>query len=170
MMADLIRRYAIGPLYAGVLMAVAGLFLAGCMFVVHGNFKDPPLVLVLPSEAELAGMPIKQLLGFRSQQEGPRIVVNSPQTGETYTAPVAIDIRFEPRDDADVDLNSLKVVYVKLIKIDITERVAPYASTDGITVPQADLPAGNHTLILSIADAHGKTSSQIIHVKIKDKS
>ena len=152
------------------LTIAGGLFFSGCMFLIHGNFEDKPLVLILPTEAELPGLPIKKLLGFRSQQEGPRIVVNSPQTGETVSPPVVIDIRFEPRDDAGVDINSLKVLYVKLIKVDITERVAPYAKADGIKVSQAQLPPGNHTLILSIADESGKTSSQIIHLKIVDKS
>lgn len=152
------------------LIIVAVLSFSGCMLVVHGNFVDPPMVLILPTEAELPGLPVEKLLGFRSQQQGPRILVNNPEPGGVYSPPVAIDIRFEPRENTKVDTASLKVVYVKLLKVDITERVAPYLSADGIRISQAELPAGEHTLILSIADDTGNISSQIINVTIKAES
>jgi hypothetical protein len=144
------------------------LLLPGCLLFIHGDFESRPLVLILPTEAELADLPLDKLLSFRSQQQGPRILVNSPQPGESYVPPVPIDIRFEPRDQAKVDLASLKVVYVKLFKIDITERISPYVKEDGIQVAQADLPVGNHKLILSIADENGRSSSQMIQLQIKE--
>lgn len=153
-----------------LLFGVIGFLLQGCLLFIHGNFVDKPLVLILPTEAELPGLPVEKLLGFRSQQQGPRILVKSPQLGEVYSPPVPIDIRFEPRDDVKVDVSTLKIVYVKFFKIDITDRVAPYVNPDGIKVPQADLPAGDHTLILSIADESGRTSSQLIRLIIKEKT
>ncbi|BBO82094.1 hypothetical protein DSCO28_26600 [Desulfosarcina ovata subsp. sediminis] len=149
------------------MLPVVCALLSGCMLLVHGNFVDRPMVLILPTEAELPGLPVEKLLGFRSQQQGPRILVNSPQAGGVYAPPVPIDIRFEPRENTRVDTESLKVVYVKLFKVDITKRVAPYLTPGGIRIPQADLPEGEHTLILSIADDTGNISSQIINVTIK---
>lgn len=150
------------------LLLPAVFLLQGCLLFLHGDFESRPMVLILPTEAELPDLPLNKLLSFRSQQQGPRILVNSPLPGESYAPPVPIDIRFEPRDKVKVDLASLKVVYVKLFKIDITERISPYVKDNGIQVAQADLPVGNHKLILSIADENGRSSSQMIQLQIKE--
>jgi len=63
-----------------------------------------------------------------------------------------------------VDLASLKVFLMKLWDIDITDRVRPYVSGDGIHVTHADFPKGQHTIKITIADHEGHESSRTMTV------
>ncbi len=66
-----------------------------------------------------------------------------------------------------MDLKTLYVEYVKLWGINITDRVRPYATPEGIQVENAKFPTGNHTVKISIADIAGNFSSRTFSVKIR---
>jgi hypothetical protein len=99
---------------------------------------------------------------------GPRITVVSPQDGKTYAAPVEIDVVFEPAPGAPaVRSDTLRVVYVKLWEIDITERFLPYLRDNRVHIPHAHVPAGRHVIRLSIADQAGQTSTRTMRVNVQ---
>jgi hypothetical protein len=96
---------------------------------------------------------------------GPIIEVLKPGTDNSLVPPFEISVRFAART-APVNVNSLKVQVLKLIALDITERVRPYVSLRGIQIPEARLPAGQHTVRISVADEGGQRSTKIITVNI----
>ena len=98
---------------------------------------------------------------------GPGIKVIAPRENTVQTAPFHIDIRFEQRGAAMVDLASLKVFLMKLWDIDITDRVRPYVSGDGIHVTHADFPKGQHTIKIAIADHEGHESARTMTVMVQ---
>jgi hypothetical protein len=55
---------------------------------------------------------------------------------------------------------------VKLVSIDITDRVRPYTSPQGIHIPDARLPSGTHIVRISVADTAGGVSRKQITVSI----
>lgn len=65
-----------------------------------------------------------------------------------------------------MNLSSLKVEVLKLWTIDITNRVLPYATRDGIHVENATLPSGDHKLRVTIGDVEGGVSRKVFQVKI----
>lgn len=119
------------------------------------------LWLITPQEAATAPVPD----GFGSGETpvagvadlGPTIDVVKPTDGGSAPPPVEVDIRFTPKS-SPVDPATLKVSVVKLINIDITDRVRSYASATGIHVPAAQIPSGKHTVRVSIADKDGLRS------------
>ena len=125
-----------------------------------------PLVLVTPKEA-MAPDPPGGLLGREEEgdDKGPEIVVFSPEDRSRLAAPVAVRVRFAPRGAA-VDLKTLKVTYVKWINIDLTDRLRPYVSAEGIDVKEADLPKGRHTVRISIGDAAKRTSARTLQFEV----
>ena len=98
---------------------------------------------------------------------GPAINVIAPKGNMVQIAPFDLDIRFEQRGASVVDLASLKVFLMKLWDIDITDRVRPYVSGDGIHVTHADFPKGQHTIKITIADHEGHESSRTMTVMVQ---
>ena len=98
---------------------------------------------------------------------GPAIKVIAPKGNMVQIAPFDLDIRFEQRGAAVVDLASLKVFLMRLWDIDITDRVRPYVSGDGIHVTHADFPKGQHTIKITIADHEGHESSRTMTVIVQ---
>lgn len=99
--------------------------------------------------------------------QGPSIVVVAPAANAVLETPCNIKIRFEQTGPASVDLATLKVTLMTLWGIDLTERVRPYASREGIHMANADIPKGQHTLKIAISDADGRESYRILTVMIK---
>lgn len=99
--------------------------------------------------------------------QGPAIMVVAPAEDRVQSTPFDIDIRFTPEGRTSVDLATLQVTLMKLWGIDITERVRPYASLDGIHMTHADFPKGQHTLKIAIADNEGHVSSRTMTVMIQ---
>lgn len=130
-----------------------------------GIAQNPkPLVLIKPHEAASPNAPTEEELAISvlgtTEKKGPIIIVKSPKNGETYALPLKVEMKFVPQPDAEIDLSSLKVLYIKIFNIDITERVKPYATEKGILIPKAKIPKGNHKITIRIADTSGNVSSE----------
>jgi hypothetical protein len=102
---------------------------------------------------------------------GPSIHVLSPAaTGSEVPVlpkPVHISLQFESLENSKVDMASLKVVYLKLFGIDITDRLKPYVVGEAIDVPEADIPTGDHSIRVEIKDSMGRASQQVFRFVVK---
>jgi hypothetical protein len=122
--------------------------------------------LITQEEAAKPAAPPGQRLIRRAMPAGPRIVVIRPKTDDVQHSPLAVSVRFEPRENVPVDLGSLKVVVQKLFDIDITDRVMPFASPEGIMIDDAKIPSGEHLVEISVADMEGRRSSEIVKLSV----
>lgn len=133
--------------------------------------SDKVLWLITPEEAMMAPASGKLESGptqfSAASSLGPKIEVRKPPEGSSMPSPVEVDIKFMPKMNP-VDPASLKVSVIKLIDIDITDRVRTYATEDGIHVPAAQLPSGKHTVRISIADRDGLRSAKDVTFEIID--
>ena len=95
----------------------------------------------------------------------PAINVVSPTAGATPGAPVAaplrIELAFKPAPGARIVPASFRVLY-GLLKLDLTERLKKHAvvSESGVVVEGAQMPDGQHRLILQVADDQGNTAER----------
>jgi len=143
--------------------AVAGsmlLGLAGSVLAVSN-----PVVLVTEEEGSVGNAPPGPIDVGTSLDTGPFIEVIKPEQDAVLRSPIPIVVRFIP-NGRDVDLSSLKVEVLKLWTIDITNRVLPYTTREGINVENATLPSGEHKLRVTIGDVGGGVSRIVFHVKI----
>jgi hypothetical protein len=127
------------------------------------------LWLITPEEAatpeEAEPLIRSRGLGPKLPDTGPMIELLKPLANETISVPTEIVVRFTPRS-APVDLSTLKVSVVKLVRIDITDRLTPYVSPTGIKIPDANLPSGEHKVRLTVGDAEGNVTSKDVIFKI----
>lgn len=162
----------------GIMGVLAGLALLAAAGAPATRAEGRLVALVSEAEARLPdALPPAPFQGFghppgaEGEAEplapGPRILVVSPDDRAVHSVPLDIEIRFMPQDEAAIDLATLAVTYVKLLSIDITDRVRPYASPGGIRIEKAAFPRGKHTIRISIADARGRLASRALTVTIR---
>jgi len=104
--------------------------------------------------------------------DAPAIVLHTPRDGGTYASPLGIEIGFQPTRGATIDLSTLKVTVVTHTVIgdltfDITDDVSPYASLGGIHARDARIPAGAHTVTISVADTLRRRAEQQLTIVVR---
>ncbi|MEK6682618.1 MAG: hypothetical protein AABY79_11715, partial [Nitrospirota bacterium] len=134
---------------------------------------DIPVTLITQAEALLPDMSDVQYenvgrdIESKSDSRGPIIKVITPEEGKTYAPPLNIELYFITKDLSEIDLSTLKVEYLKLFSIDITERVLPYVNKEGIKISNAKFPSGTHNLKITIGDKRGAVTTRKFTAVIK---
>ncbi len=98
---------------------------------------------------------------------GPEIRLISPEPENINPSPLKILVKFTPREGTQVDISTLRVELLKLITINITDRLKGYASSEGINVDKAELPSGSYKIRVTLGDTTGSTTSRIFVLKIQ---
>src|SRR5262245_61939469 len=125
--------------------------------------RAEPIVLVTAEEASRPDQKIVKGMTRPPPSDGPILEFVKPADGATVNKPVEIDVNFKPKD-APVKLDSLKVTYLKLFSIDITDRVRPFATVEGIHIKEADLPTGSHKVKFAIQDEQDRLTERTLAV------
>ena len=123
--------------------------------------------LITAREANTPDLPSSELhIEAGREDDGPIIEVVTPELGKIYKSPLQIIIKFIPNKGKEIDLSTMKVQYLKLLTVDITHRVKPYTTENGINVPGAKLPSGDHGIRLIIGDITGAITRQVFYVEV----
>ena len=125
-------------------------------------------VLITAEEAKAADA-VDLPITTRGISRAPGIEQESPEPGHSAASPLALKIKFQPRNNVPIDLSTVKLVYVKAKPIDLTERIVKHVTPTGIVMDQAQIPAGVHALRLELKDAQGRASTAIIKLRVADK-
>jgi hypothetical protein len=115
----------------------------------------PAAAATLITEHE-AQLPADNSLLRSGIERGPDIVVvyPPPKTG-MIQSPFAFRVKFEPHGGTQINLDTLTVVYKRIPAIDLTARIKPYVRPDGIDMPSAEVPAGDHRIMIFVKDTAG---------------
>lgn len=114
------------------------------------------MVLITPEEAQLPTL--KGVFASRAITRGPRIDFSGADADD-FRSPLRLQLKFRGFGGATIDLNSLRVTYLKIPNIDLTPRVKPYAKRTGIEIPDAEAPPGDHLVRVEIQDSEGRRTS-----------
>lgn len=128
-------------------------------------------VLVTAAEAEREqGLEIAIKGTKRKPVPGaPTIKLVSPIIGGgPVKAPVDIELVFEASEQAEVLRESIRVYY-GFWRVDVTERILGEAEfTDfGLLAKNAEVPIGEHKLIISVIDSLDREGQQIFEFEVK---
>ncbi len=114
---------------------------------------------VLISKSEAAQPPSRDVsMNLRGITRGPSVDQISPSPTAGAHSPLELKIKFAAHNGAKVDPAAVKVLYEKQTPIDLTDRLRKYTSSDGIDMPDAEVPPGTHVLRLELKDSLGRTS------------
>lgn len=107
-----------------------------------------------------------QVSATRGITRGPSIRFEAPQANPSGHAPFDFKVQFEAHGGATIDPTHVKVTYLKVPSIDLTDRLRPFMSADGINMPKAQVPAGDHPLRIEVEDSDGRSSEAMIDLKV----
>ena len=94
----------------------------------------------------------------RGITRGPSADQIAPNPKEAVHSPFELKIKFTAHNNAKVDPAAVKVIYEKHTPIELTDRLRKYMSSDGIDMPEAEVPPGTHLLRVELKDSLGRTS------------
>jgi hypothetical protein len=113
--------------------------------------------LITADEAKLP--PPKGVIAVdrRGILRGPKVEVVSPSG--TVRSPLRLQLRFESFGGATINLDSVKVIYLRTPNVDLTPRVKPFIQANGIDMPEAELPPGEYTVRVDVKDSDGRPAT-----------
>jgi hypothetical protein len=130
----------------------AGL-LAAFILSVQSPYASAGVVLITPEEAQLPTP--EGVHAARAITRGPRIDLAGPDASEVRS-PLSLQLKFRGFGGATINLDSLRVTYLKMPDVDLTSRVRPYAQPTGIEIPDAEAPPGEHLVRVEVHDSEGR--------------
>ena len=99
---------------------------------------------------------------------GPIIDVQTQVKDKHFDGPFDFHVNFLSHSPGQsVDMESLKVKYLEIWDVDITEKIRPYIRGNSIVIPQMNLPKGNHKIEIKIRDYQKNQSIQTLQIHVR---
>lgn len=149
-------RFSLTAVFVGLMLAGMSLTAASAEVLITAEEAKRPATVTAP-------------LNTRGLTRGPGVEQESPSATASVNSPLMFKIKFEPRNNVPIDLDSIKLVYLKATPVDLTDRIRKYTTATGIAMPQAEIPPGTHTLRLDLKDAQGRVGTATIKLVVAGK-
>jgi hypothetical protein len=120
--------------------------------------------LITADEAALPPMKGAVANSGRGITRGPKITISEESVAKP--SPIRFQVKFQPLGGSTIDLDGLKVIYLKQPNVDLTPRVKPFVQPTGIDMPDALLPPGDHLVRIDVKDSEGRVSTMSFVLKI----
>ena len=127
--------------------------------IYSGTLSAAPLIT-----AKEAALPPANKLVTRGISRGPSIKFITPASDSTVNSPFDVRVVFEPRGDSKVDVNSIKITYLKFPYVDLTSRLKSAITASGINFQNAEVPAEEHSVKFSVQDTDGRETNAIFNL------
>ena len=103
----------------------------------------------------------------KQSMTGPIIKIEKPDPDKLYNDLIDILIRFDRNPIGEsVDMKSLRIIYLKMFGIDITDRILPYVKETRIDANGINFPEGEHEFEIRIKDTNELESNEIFKIKV----
>jgi len=140
---------------------------AGLALACAAAHPAEPVQLITPAEAALPAGAVPSFEVRGSPTRSPSITVNSPHPGGgAVYSPLDFKLTFRAYGGAKIDPDSVVVTYVKEPDIDITARIKPFLTADGIDIAQAEVPPGLHTFWIELKDTDGRSTGREVDFQV----
>jgi len=103
-------------------------------------------------------------LDKRGILRGPKVEYVS--TGETVHSPLHLQLKFQSFGGATIDLDSVRIIYLRAPNVDLTPRVRPFVRSTGVDIPDAELPPGEYTVRVDVKDSEGHSGTTSFVLKV----
>jgi hypothetical protein len=131
------------------------------MLIFQGSLSAAPLIT-----AKEAALPPATKVVTRGISRGPSIKFIAPAADSTVNSPFDFKVVFEPRGDSKVDINSVKITYLKFPYVDLTPRLKSAISASGINFQNAEVPAGEHSVRFTVQDTDGRETNSVFNLVV----
>jgi hypothetical protein len=121
--------------------------------------------VVTSQEAALPVSPASK--AGRSITRGPAIRQVSPAAAVAANQPFALKVEFAGRGGEKINPASAKVSVLRGNNVDVTSRLKPFITANGIELANAMVPAGTYVLEVAVSDAGGRQSVANIEIEAR---
>jgi hypothetical protein len=132
--------------------------------------EEAALPAMKPTVREMRGLPGSNNKPFRVKKQsmvGPIIKIEKPDPDHLYDDLIDILISFDKNPIGEpVNMDSLRIIYLKMFGIDITDRIRPYVKETRIDANGIKFPEGEHEFEIRIKDREQMESSEIFKLKV----
>jgi hypothetical protein len=109
--------------------------------------------LITASEATLPPAKTASAIDRRGILRAPKIETVAP-TG-IVQSPFRLLLKFGSHGGTAIDLDSVKITYLRTPNVDLTSRVKPFLQQAGIDIPDAEAPPGDYIVRVDVKDSEG---------------
>jgi hypothetical protein len=137
--------------------------------VAAGLFSGAAQATQLITEEEAKLPPPKGAIATdrRGILRGPKVEVVSPS--DAVSSPLRLQLKFESFGGAKIDIESVKVIFLRSPNVDLTSRVKPFIQADGINMQDAELPPGEYPVRVDVKDSDGRPGTASFTLKVAPK-
>jgi hypothetical protein len=132
--------------------------------------EEAALLAMKPSKIKKKGLPESGGQPFQVKKQamaGPIIKIEKPDPDQLYDDLIDILISFDKNPIGEpVNMESLRIIYLKMFGVDITDRIRPYVKETRIDANGIKFPEGEHEFEIRIKDNEQMESSEIFKLKV----
>lgn len=147
---------------AGRRAILGGFLCASVATTFSANAQGNGVWVITSSEAALPPSPTSK--AGRSITRGPAIRQVSPSAAVAPNQPFNLKVEFAGRGGEKINPASVQVAVLRGNNVDVTSRIKPYVTANGIEIPNAMVPAGIYALQVTVSDAGGRQSIANIEI------
>lgn len=144
-------------------MVLGGCFIA---LAISGYAASAENVLITPEEAALPPSTNAPRVPFtkRAITRRPDLQLVSPE--KAVTSPFNLQLKFQAHGGSTIRPDSFHLIYLKNPIVDLTPRVRPYVTANGVDMAGAEAPPGQHMMEAKISDSDGRESSDVFVLNV----
>ena len=147
-------------------MVLAGGILSLGFLAIHGAQAQASGVWVITS-SEAALPPSAASKAGRAITRGPAIRQVSPEAPVPSNQPFALKVEFVGRGGEKINPASVHIAVLRGDTVDITSRLKPYVTANGIEIANAMVPPGSYALQVTVSDTGGRQSIANIEINAR---
>jgi hypothetical protein len=140
---------------------------AWCFLALSAQAARAGNILIKSEEAALptsTNVP-KTASGTRALTRRPDIFLVSP--ARPVSSPFDLRLKFQAHGGSSIKPESFHLIYLKNPVVDLTARVRPFVTPNGVDMPEAEAPAGTHMIEARISDSSDREFSGVFVLNVK---
>jgi hypothetical protein len=123
-------------------------------------------VLIKTEEAALPPPPTTTSVSLvtRGLTRKPGVILTSPEG--SVSSPFNLQFKFEAHGGSKIKPNTFHLIYLRTPNVDLTARVKPYVTADGVEMIGAEAPPGHHMIKAVISDSENREGSAVFTLNV----
>jgi hypothetical protein len=141
----------------------------GCCLLalaLSGHAASAGEVLIKPEEAALPSPPTTASVALRTRgiTRKPNVILTSPEA--SVSSPFNLQLKFEAHGGSKIKPSTFRLIYLRTPNVDLSARVKPYVTAEGVDMNGAEAPPGKHLIKATVSDSENREGSAVFVLNV----